>query len=100
MSIFDLRSCPSDVRPEARRPSTYKGFFCAVLCCVLSKNMVEFPRRAGNGKRVSPPAGGRFLPPDLRKGGLSVSTSEIFQLCLVIIGVCSLFIQANNSKKK
>ena len=36
-------------------------------------------------------------PPDLAKGGLLMSTSEVLQLCLVIIGICSLFIQA---KKK
>ncbi len=26
--------------------------------------------------------------------------SELFQFCLVIIGICSLFFQAHNSKKK
>ena len=41
--------------------------------------------------------GGSFLSSDLRKGGLPMSTSEVLQLCLVIIGICGLFIQA---KKK
>ena len=40
---------------------------------------------------------GSFLSSDLRKGGLPMSTSEVFELCLVIIGICGLFIQA---KKK
>ena len=29
-----------------------------------------------------------------------MSTSEVLQLCLVIIGICGLFIQAYSSKKK
>jgi len=29
-----------------------------------------------------------------------MSTSEVLQLCLVIIGICSLFIQVYNGKKK
>ena len=40
---------------------------------------------------------GSFLSSDLWKGGLPMSTSEVFQLCMVIIGICGLFIQA---KKK
>ena len=50
-----------------------------------------------NGGGLSPISGGNLLPPDLAKGGLLMSTSEVLQLCLVIIGICSLFIQA---KKK
>ena len=50
-----------------------------------------------NGGGLAPMSGGNFLPPDLAKGGLLMSTSEVLQLCLVIIGICSLFIQA---KKK
>ena len=46
---------------------------------------------------VDPYHGGSFLSPDLAKGGLPMSTSEVLELCLVIIGICSLFIQA---KKK
>ena len=41
--------------------------------------------------------GENFLPPNFAKGGLLMSTSEVLQLCPVIIGICSLFIQA---KKK
>lgn len=33
----------------------------------------------------------------LSKGGLPMSTSEVLTLCLVIIGICDLFLQA---KKK
>ena len=47
-----------------------------------------------NGGGLAPISGGNFLPPDLAKGGLLMSTSEVLQLCLVIIGICSLFIQA------
>lgn len=48
-------------------------------------------------KAVSPLIGGSFLSPDLWKGGLPMSTMEVLTLCLVLIGICSLFIQA---KKK
>ena len=49
---------------------------------------------------VWPPAHvrGRFLPPDLRKGGCGMTTSEVFQLLLVLIGICDLFIQAYKKK--
>ncbi len=42
--------------------------------------------------------GGDFLPPPM-KGGGAMSTSEVLQLCLVIIGICSLFLQARDKKK-
>ena len=53
-----------------------------------------------SGKRLVPLAfdRGRFLSPDLRKGGLHMSTSEVLQLCLVIIGICSLFVQIYKKK--
>jgi hypothetical protein len=40
---------------------------------------------------------GRLRSLILRKGGCPMSTSEVLQLCLVIIGICGLFIQG---KKK
>jgi len=43
------------------------------------------------GRRLAPVTGGGSLSSDLTKGGLPVSTSEVLQLCLVIIGICSLF---------
>jgi len=33
------------------------------------------------------------------KGGGAMSTSEVLQLCLVIIGICGLFLQARDKKK-
>jgi hypothetical protein len=42
--------------------------------------------------------GGNFLPPDLERGGLLMSTSEVLQLCMVIIGICSLFVQVYKKK--
>ena len=42
---------------------------------------------------------GRILPPDsLERGGCPMSTSEVFELCMVIIGICSLFIQIYKKK--
>ena len=52
-----------------------------------------------NGGGLAPISGGNFLPPDLAKGGLLMSTSEVLQLCLVIIGICSLLIQAKKSNR-
>ena len=40
--------------------------------------------------------GGSFCPP--MKGGLLMSTNEVLQLCIVIIGICNLFIQAYKKK--
>ena len=46
-----------------------------------------------------PSSGGSFLPPDLTKEGLLMITySELFQFCLVIIGICGLFIQVYKKK--
>ena len=42
---------------------------------------------------------GQLLPPE-SKGGLPMSTNEVFQLCLVIIGICDLFVQIIGMKKK
>ena len=55
-----------------------------------------FPGAAGSSGRPSF-TGGIFLPPDLTKGAAQLSTSEVFQLCLVIIGICGLFIQAKEA---
>ena len=38
-----------------------------------------------------------FLPPPGR-GGRPMTTSEFLQFCLVIIGICGLFIQLQNKK--
>ena len=57
---------------------------------------------ARNGRRLALLTEGSFLPSDLRKGGLAqmMTYSEFFQFCLVVIGICGLFIQVHNGKKK
>lgn len=50
---------------------------------------------------VWPPAHvrGRFLPPDLRKGGLTMVTyADLIQIGILIVGIISLFIQAYKKK--
>ena len=51
------------------------------------------------GRRVVPLVRGRFLSPDLQKGGCQMSTSEVFGPCLVIIGIYSLFLQICKKKQ-
>ena len=52
-----------------------------------------------NGKRLVPCSiRGASCPLILRKGGCIMSTSEVFQLCLVIINLCSLFVQVYKKK--
>lgn len=54
-----------------------------------------------NGKRLVPCifAGALLAPLFQKKGGLLImSTSEVLQLCLVIIGICGLFLQAYKKK--
>ena len=52
-----------------------------------------------SGKRLVPLVfdRGLFLSPDLRKWGLH-NEYEVLQLCLVIIGICSLFTQVYKKK--
>ena len=38
--------------------------------------------------------------PSRKEGLLMLTYSELFQFCMVIIGICGLFIQVLNSKKK
>ena len=66
-----------------------------VSSCATMQASHYVARAVGEGQPST--AGGSFLPPDLWKGGLPMSTSEVLELCLVIIGICGLFIQA---KKK
>lgn len=43
--------------------------------------------------------GGNDLPPNPVKGGLFMVTyTEMFQFCLIIIGICGLFIQVRKKK--
>lgn len=70
--------------------------------CILPKGVLFCRWREsakalhGNGRRLAPVLTGAASAPWM-KGGLPMSTNEVLQLCLVIIGICSLFIQA---KKK
>lgn len=51
-------------------------------------------------RRLAPFAGAASFAPNLSgKGACPMSTSEVLQLCLVIIGICNLFIQLLNKKK-
>lgn len=42
---------------------------------------------------------GQLLAPKM-KGGLPMSTTEVLTLCLVIIGICDLFVQIIAMRKK
>ena len=67
---------------------------------VKSWRLLLEPGATCNGRRFVPHIpGGASLSPRVRKGGCLMSTSEVFQLCLVIIGVVSLVLQANQKKK-
>lgn len=74
-------------------PSYNNVVFCQLLC---------YPVCGATDRRqaVSPlHCQGRFLPPDLiERGAAQMSTSEVLQLCLVIIGICSLFVQVYKKK--
>lgn len=45
-------------------------------------------------------AGGSFLPSDLTKGGLPmmVTYSDLIQIGILVVGICSLFIQVYKKK--
>ncbi len=64
--------------------------------------MSELSALAGSeGYGVCSDEGQLLLPPVLtRGGGCQMSMMEVLTLCLVIIGVCNLFIQWMNNKKK
>ena len=47
---------------------------------------------------VAPSTGGASCPLIFGKGGCQMSVSEVFELCLVIIGICSLFLQVHKKK--
>ena len=69
--------------------------FCQNLC--YSDNRKELSFSAAERRRLALLTGGDFCSPISRKEGCPMSTSEVLQLCLVIIGICGLFIQG---KKK
>lgn len=71
----------------------------AVSCAMLKAGKHCFQRcqYSVGGWPLHP--GGDFLPP-LRKEGVPMLTySELFQFCLVIIGIVGLVIQVHNKKK-
>ncbi len=43
--------------------------------------------------------GGAFLPPLRKEGVLMLTYSELFQFCMVVIGIVGLVIQVHNKKK-
>lgn len=58
-----------------------------------------FSGAASNGGRLAPGQGAASCPLILGKGGCGMITySELFQFCLVIIGICGLFIQVYKKK--
>ena len=61
-----------DGKASYDRPSTGRVSvaFCRLLCYAVSRKESSFSA-SRNGRQCSPLDGGRFLPPDLRKGGLS-----------------------------
>ena len=81
-------TCAPNVRQITERFS--RSHSCnlsrAMICCRRCESTKALQ---GNGRRLAPCTyGGSFLPPNL-KGGLPMSTNEVFQLCLVIIGICN-----------
>lgn len=42
--------------------------------------------------------GGDFLPPPVRGGGAMVTYSDLFQFCLVVIGIIGLVLQITKKK--
>ena len=75
--------------------------FCWEPCYAGNRKESSFSV-ASNGRRIAPPSpGGGLLAPSSRKEGVPMLTySELFQFCLVIIGICGLFLQVHNGKKK
>lgn len=71
-----------------------------ILLCFADFCVILYAALPINGKRLAPlHCQGRFLPPDLiERGAAQMSTSEVLQLCLVIIGICSLFVQVYKKK--
>lgn len=96
---------PSKVCCPYGRPwcsSTGGGSFLLLfgVCCDMlgaGKNYLSALPVTVGGWPLHP--GGDFLPP-LRKEGVPMLTySELFQFCLVVIGIVGLFIQVQNKKK-
>ena len=93
--VLIIMPCCASVNPGAGAGIDY--------ACILSRGVISCRWRAsakalqGNGRRLAPVLTGAASCP-LMKGGLSMSTDEVLELCLVIIGICNLFIQAYKKK--
>ena len=80
----------------------YRNFDCnlskVVLSCEAGKNYLSaLPVTVGGCPSIPE---GTSAPSARRGGGAMMTYSEFFQFCLVVIGICGLFLQVHNSKKK
>ncbi len=73
--------------------------FCQKLCYAGVRKEISFSA-ASNGRRLAPliPEGASCPLREERRGCPVVTYTDMFTYSLVIIGICSLFIQAKNKK--
>ena len=105
LSSFKHEDSPALGRGNSALSGSWKKRACAVAQAVFfvafCKNLWYcFLGAASNTVGGCPlHRGGSFLSPDFGKGGCSMVTySELFQFCLVIIGIIGLFLAANKKK--
>jgi len=71
-----------------------------IFCCVLSNLVLcctwRCPYSVGGEALLT---GGASCSLIFGKGGCDMTTSEVLELCLVIIGICGLFLQVYSKKK-
>lgn len=66
--------------------------FCHSLCYAVDG-------ATSNGRRSAPIIGGSFCAPTFQRGGVRMVTySDLIQIGILIVGIISLFIAANNKK--
>lgn len=66
--------------------------FCHSLCYAVDG-------ATSNGRRSAPTIGGSFCAPTFQRGGVRMVTySDLIQIGILIVGIISLFIAANNKK--
>ena len=66
--------------------------FCHSLCYAVDG-------ATSNGRRSAPIIGGSFCAPAFQRGGVRMVTySDLIQIGILIVGIISLFIAANNKK--
>lgn len=84
---------------EASPPLTRLHF--AESCDMLISGKKDLSALPVTMRRLASPIRRGLLAPFTGKEGDAMLTfSDLFQFCLVIIGVCGLFIQVYNGKKK